>query len=246
MRNPNAKQLALRDPAMLALLIGSTSLRASSDFGGEFSQAGFNGGDFGGSSDFGDDYGDESFGDEYGNDVGTDFGDDYGAEFGKRGGGPSHAALVALWNKKRAATARTSRRELMLEPNKGSSAKIERYVFTLSQPIVIGTAVALNMSSNPDTSIRPQRVTMNAPIPMFAFISELKVANVSVTVGGTNTDAFDFNAGGVGQALDMPTLSPANRATLLGNYTGLVPPGIPGGLSTFLTASFKGPASIVA
>jgi hypothetical protein len=74
---------------------------------------------------------------------------------------------------------------------------------------------------------------------------EIKVANVSVTVGGTQ-DAFDYSAIGVEQSLDMPTLSPANRATVLGNYTGFVPPGYVALAAYTFCASFKGPAQIVA
>jgi len=105
--------------------------------------------------------------------------------------------------------------------------------------LVLGVAGAINATGQPDTNIRPQRCTMNAPQPGFATIAEIKVANVSVSVGGTQ-DAFDYSALGVGQSLDMPTLTPANRATVLGNYTGFVPPGYVGGAPYTFCASFKG------
>jgi hypothetical protein len=47
-------------------------------------------------------------------------------------------------------------------------------------------------------------------------------------------------------SLDMPTLSPANRATVLGFYTGFIPPGFVLGAAYTFVASFKGPATIVA
>jgi hypothetical protein len=135
---------------------------------------------------------------------------------------------------------------MLLEPNKGSAIKVERYTFSVNQALVLGVALGLTtMTGQPDTNIRPQRVTMNAPTPGFCSITELKVANVSVTVGGI-ADAFQFSAIAVGQTLDMPTLSPANRATVLGAYTGFVPPGFVGGSAYLFTASFTGPASIVA
>ncbi len=137
-------------------------------------------------------------------------------------------------------------RGTLLEPNKGSSIKVERYSFTIDQNITLGTTVALNMTGQPDTTIRPQTVTMNAPTPMFATISTIKVANVSVTVGPGNEDAFNYNANGWGRSLDMPTLSPANRATVVGSYTGFVPPGFVAATAVSFNASFKGPASIVA
>jgi hypothetical protein len=103
---------------------------------------------------------------------------------------------MALWHKHQTMHAHTQHRELILEPNKFSTVKIERYRFPLNQTIVLGTPVALNLSSQPDVKIRPQRLTSNAPVPMFATLSEIKVANVAVTVGiyvdANGTDFFEF------------------------------------------------------
>jgi hypothetical protein len=233
---PNAQQLALRDPALAALMgvigTGANSFGAESDFGAEYV----------------DDMGEDDYGAEFGDD------DDYGAEFGAAAKGAikvprpaSQAQLVSLWKNVHAKKAVQSRREMLLEPNKGSSIKIEKYAFTVSQAITLGTAVAFTtLTGQPDTSIRPQRLTCNAPTPMFAFLQEIKVANVSVSVGSGLEDAYNYNANGVGQHLDMPTLSPANRMTILGSYTGYVPPGFVGGSAVFFSATVKGPASIVA
>jgi len=220
----NANALAMRDPAYAALL---EVLPSGSDFGSEYDGT------------------ESTFGDDMGDDYGAEFGDDYGAEFGAAAQPPSQAAMMAVWRRHAMEKANTHRRERLLEPNKGSEVKIERYSFSCNQTIILGVAVGLVMTNQPDTSIRPQRVTMNAPSPGFATITEIKVANVSVTVGGVE-DAFDYSAIAVGVGLDMPTLSPANRATVLGNYTGFVPPGFVGGTSYVFVANFKGPASIVA
>jgi hypothetical protein len=245
MRAPNASLLAARDPATMAVL-GLVASNFGSQFAGEFG------------ADFGDDYGDD-----YGDDTGIDFGDDVaaaiGAEFGDEVGAavaarvrkrPARSAVnpaaLAAWNKQRAMQAKSQRRASLLEPNKGSAVKVERYSFPISQALTIGTGVALVLQGSPDVNIRPQRVTMNSPCQMFAFVAEIKVANVSVTVGGGFEDAYDYNANGVGQSLDMPTLSPANRASVLGSYTGFVPPGMVIGFPTFFTVSFKGPASVIA
>ena len=228
---PNSKNLALRDPA-LATLMGAI---VGSDFGSNFG------------GEFGDEYGDD------GDDYGFEFGDDYGYDFAAdpapvkvaRPLAPPPAVAAKLWSKHRRDMSITERRQRLIEPNKGSKVKIERYAFSINQALTLGVAAAINASGQPDTNIRPQRVTMNAPSPGFVTINELKVANVSVTVGGIE-DAFGYNANGVGQSLDMPTLSPANRASCLGNYTGFVPPGFVGGASYLFCVSFKGPASIVA
>jgi len=234
---PNANQLAMRDPA-LAALMGIVAI-GGTNFGGDLARHSVHG-----ESDFGDDYGAE-----FGDDMGAEFGDDYGAEFGAaaapRSPRPSPQQLAALWNSHHQKKAHSAKRGALLEPNKGSDVKVERYAFSISQAITMGTAVALQLTGQPDTNIRPQRVTMNAPSPMFAFVSEIKVSNVSVTVGGGVEDAFNYGANGVGQSLDMPTLTPANRATVLGSYSGFVPPGFVGGSAVFFTATFKGPASIV-
>jgi hypothetical protein len=223
----------MRDPALAALLgaLPGSNFGTESDFGAEF----------------GDDVGDD-MGDDMGDDYGAEFGDDYGAEFGAAAlTKPSPQAALAAWRALRAKRGMTQHRGRLLEPNKGSAVKVERYAFTISQAITLGVATAFTtLTGQPDTTIRPQRVTMNAPTPMFAFIQEIKVANVSVTVGSGLEDAFNYNANGVGASLDMPTLSPANRATVLGAYTGFVPPGFVGGTPVNFSVSFRGPASIVA
>jgi hypothetical protein len=225
-KNPNARQLAMRDPA-LAALMGVVAMSGS---------------DFGHDSSYGSDFGAE-FGDDFGTEFGTDFGDEFGAD--APAGRPTEAQAMALWNKHHKQAAHTQRRERLLEPNKGSAVKVERYSFSINQAIVLGVASALTLTGQPDTSIRPQRVIMNAPSPGFVTVSEIKVANVSVTVGVTE-DAFGYSAIAVGSHLDMPTLSPSNKATVLGNYTGFVPPGFVGGAAYLFVASFQGPASIVA
>ncbi len=231
---PTSRQLAMRDPALAALMgaVGNNS----SDFGTEDSN-------------------------EFDADFGVEFGDDYGVEFA---GYPNFAAdpvgaatdhpfapqnqaqTLAMWNQARQEAAMTASRARILEPNKGSKVKIERYAFSVNANLVLGTASpGFTASGQPDTNIRPQRVTMNAPGYGFVQVTEIKVANVSVTVGGID-DAYNYNANGVGQSLDMPTLSPSNRATVAGNYTGYVPPGFVGGTAYLFVASFKGPASVIA
>lgn len=223
---PSSKTLALRDPA-LAALMGAIP---GADFGGEF------GYEFG--EDLDVDY----------PSVGYEFGDDYGDVYGADAAPaavPPPSVAAKLWAKHRQDSAISERRARLIEPNKGSKIKVERYAFAVNQTLTLGTSATLSASGQPDTNIRPQRVTMNAPAPGFCTITEIKVANVSVTVGGTQ-DAFDFSSLGVGQSLDMPTLTPANRASVLGSYTGFVPTGYNNGSSFTFCCSFKGPASIVA
>lgn len=240
MRAPTASLLARRDLASLAIL-GVVPATFGSTFGAEFGDE--TGVDIG--AEFGDDTGAE-----FGDDMGDEYGDDVGAGprrvVRRRPAARPNPQMIAAWNAKKAQVARTQRRASILEPNRGSAVKVERYVFTISTALTIGTPAGLAITGNPDTTIRPQRVTMNAPTPMFCFINEIKVANVSVTVGSGAEDAYNYGAQGVGQQLDMPTLSPANRATVLGTYSGYVPPGFTAGMVTQFSVSFRGPASVIA
>jgi hypothetical protein len=191
----------------------------------------------------------DDFGAEFGDDAGAEFGDDdYGAEFG--GGppaAPSQAQLMSLWNARKAKYGHARRRELLLDPNRGSAAKIEQYVFPLSQNVIIGVASGVILDGAPDCTFRPQRLTLVVPTPGFMTISDIKMANVSVSIGPGQIDAFQFNSNGVGQRMDLPTLTPANRARISGDYTGFsggFPVLSPPSFSYLVSATFIGPASL--
>jgi hypothetical protein len=75
-------------------------------------------------------------------------------------------------------------------------------------------------------TIRPQKLICNVPCPGFVSLLSIQTANVAVTVGNA-TDAYSYSAGAAGSFLDCPTLSPANRVIIAGNYSGLCPNGRP-------------------
>jgi hypothetical protein len=237
----NYKQLAHRDPAMAILMLGATAATGvhGADFGSEFS------------AEFGTDFSAEFCADP--NEMfAAGEGDDYGAEFGAaavvaQARKPTAAQALAAYHALTARKQHTSKRAMLLSPNANSTAKVERYSFTVSEEIELGNdSTFTDLSDQPDTTIRPQVVTMNAPTPMFAFVNNIKMANVSITVGSGEEDAYNYNANGWGKSLDMPTLSPSNRATINGRYTGYLPPGFVGGTVVPFSVNFKGPASIVA
>lgn len=230
---PNAQQLSLRDPAAAALL----GIIQGANFGVETSQFG---------ADFG--YGDFS---PMGDEMGADFGDEWGADFGAAAAlaaapAPSSQQLVALHRQKVARNVVSAKRAALLEPNKHSDVKVERYSFGLSQAIVIATSVAISLTGNPSVDIRPQRICTNVPGPNFVFLTLIQVANVVVTVGNGVEDANDYAANAVGTILDLPTLSTQTPARVTGNYLGFVPPAYVVGSASFFTTSFKGWANIVA
>ena len=244
----DANELAMRDPALAALMgvMGS-------DFGTDVDPVLVEGGaDFG--VDFGDDWDDSSYGggaQGYGSEYGESmFGADisFGADApaaaaAQHGATPQGRAIIAAHVQKQA---HRNSRALLLEPNKYSDLKVERYTFAVNATITaLGTAGALSGSNSPDVNFRPQRVTANVVSPGMVFITDGRVANVSFTVGG-QIDAWQWNANAVGQHLDVPTLTPANKATFSATYTGLVPAPLSGTGAFSFSLAFTGPASIVA
>jgi hypothetical protein len=57
-------------------------------------------------------------------------------------------------------------------------------------------------------------------------------------------DANTFSGQSVGVTIDAPTLSPAQRASVLGLTTVLVPPGYVAGAAFIFSAQFIGPATM--
>ena len=209
-------QLVQRDLGLAALMGGI----AGNDFGNEF---GFG---FGDDEDFGDD--------DYGDDVG----------FGGPAVRPSPQALATAWKKHNAAKHHHSKRIAKLDPNMHSPTKVERYSFSLSQDLTLGTATTLNtnMSGSPDTTFRPQVITANVPTPGFVYFTGIRMANVNVTVGPGSEDAYNYSGPAWGRSMDMPTLTPANRATVTGASTTFIPPGYVSAATFTLSVNFKGPS----
>jgi hypothetical protein len=146
-------------------------------------------------------------------------------------------------------TAYTEHREMVLEPNKGSNVKIERYSFPLAQALTLGAAGAQvfnTLFGTPSVYIRSQRITANAPTPGFAYFQNIQTGNVGALVGAVGEDAFSYSALAYDSHLDLPTLAPGIPVSIQGNYTGFVPPGFVGGAPFLFTVSFKGPASMTA
>lgn len=231
-----AHDIAMHDPAYAALTgdLGSDmGSEYSASYGADLEPDQFEGVDFG-----------VGFGDEDGYDL-----DDEGVAsiFGQAPAPPlPPAAVHKIVHHHLRRNHLRERRLMLLEPNKGSELKVERYAFGITITITaLGTSQSLSGSNSPDVNFRPQRVTANVPSPGFIVITDGRVANVSFTVGGT-IDAWMWNANAVGESLDIPTLTPANKASVSGTYTGLVPLPFTGTGSFLFCLSFSGPASIVA
>ena len=158
---------------------------------------------------------------------------------------PAHAHHAhAAWQLQNPSS--TMSRTLLLDPNRDSIVKVERYSFSFSPSsnLVLGTASNIvPFTQQPSTSIKGQRVIMNAPVPGFVLISSLQVANVNVLVGGTE-DAYTYSAGAQGVVLDLPRLDPQNRATSAGAYTGVLPSGYTQGNSFQFIITLQGPSTL--
>ena len=253
---PNSKTLAMReisrDPA-LASLFGVLADQPTSAVHGDASF----GNDFGG--------GNNGFGAEY-----YGYGGDFGADPTVAPVSPQAMALpvnhpahplhpsqaantMAILHQHSQGVARTSQREMLLDPNKGSSTKVERYSFSVAASNdtsgnaltiggLAGGAQPFSASTQPSVTIRPQRFVTNSPFQGVFLLSGLQVANVNAFVGDIE-DAFNFGSAAVGVHLDLPTMSPANKVTMSGSLQPFTPPGFSAQPYT-LTMSFSGPATI--
>ena len=83
-------------------------------------------------------------------------------------------------------------RELLLDPNKYSRLKVERYSFTLIQAFIFGTPADLNTTLQPACKMRPDRIVTNIPIPFMMELDTLQVSNVNVLIG-SGEDAWVYN-----------------------------------------------------
>ena len=158
--------------------------------------------------------------------------------------GPPAAESAAMWA---AESSETARRARILDPNEHSRLKLERYSFSLSpaENFSLGTGpTQFEATLQPNTRIRAQRVVTNAPCENFVILDALQIANVNVFVG-TSEDAWTYNPRAQGVMLDLPTLDPANRATVSGSYTGILPANFAADFSFQFIVTFQGPSTMV-
>ena len=240
-KNPNSNVLMHRDLAAAALM--GAIARNGADFGADFGDEMY--GDFGG--EFGDD-----MAADIAAEVAADFGDDVGAAVAQaitaRKAAPltrTNAPQMAAWNKMRAVQRKSQSRAALLNPNAGSTVKVESYELPMSEAIVIGTALTfMGLSTTPQTKFKPNALVCNAPIPGFAFIQDIKAANVSASVSNFLTDAYNYNANATRSTIHLPTLEPQTTVSITGQYTGAIPPGVLAGTPSQFCATLYGPSNL--
>lgn len=188
------------------------------------------------------------FGDDYGFGE-PDYGDDYGFGKAKHPAHPSHPKAShhhAAAHAHIQASHSTEARSLLLDPNRGSTVKVERYSFSFSPTTALVLGTASNQGTytqQPSASIKGQRVVMNAPAENFVFVQGLQIANVNVIIGGQE-DAVTYSGKSQGVVLDLPRLDPQNRATASSSYTGSLPPGFTAGANFIFVVTLQGPATL--
>lgn len=227
--NPNARQLAMRDVALMAAL-----------------GIGFHGNDFGHeqapqSYAHVPDFGHENFGSDFGLDALPGMTPGL-IQAASPMPAPTPQAMQALWAAHATQAAHTQVRESILEPNKRSTLKVQRYAMGISSSITLGTTTPVTAQGTPQTKFRAQRVTTNAPETGFVILTAIQVANVNAIIFGV-VDAFDWNANGQDQHLDLPTITPGTQLSFAGTYTGDLAGRT--GPYTFIV-TFKGPADLAA
>ena len=242
--NPNASSLAMRDPAYAALMGAMPGVDYGYETGVEDPYAG--------------QYDDADFGEGVSSyDVSRNIGFGFGLDHGAEPAPPAHIAppghpaarmhpheVHHAIHQHHLHRHHTERRESLLDPNRHSTTKIERYSFSIPAPaFALGTPSAIAVTLQPNTDIRPQRVLFNAPVYNFVLLTYLQVANVNVFVG-TTEDAGNYNNQSQGVMLDLPTVKTQYRVSYAGNYTGLIPPGFANNFSYTFMATCQGPSTM--
>ena len=239
--NPNKEILARRDVAT-ATLMGAIAQGAL--FGSEVAMG----------AAFGNEYYNPS--DRFGG-VAAEIAAEFGEEAGQKvqaalaraphhgQGGMAHPDMHRAWQHMNRMYERSAERSVLLDPNRDSTIKVEHYELPLAEDIIIGTQhIFTALSTNPQTEFKPTSLVMNAPTPMFAFITDIKAANVSAHVSTFATDAYNFSALATRSHVHLPKLLPQNTVSVQGYYSGLTPPGFLGGTTTTFTATFYGPSTM--
>jgi len=253
----HSRELALRDPAASALFGQTADFGSDADYGDDIEEL-----------DADDEFGDDD--DEFGDDDEYEEEADMGAVKAvkryaikraapratvrrapartviRRVAKPQVSAALAARNARimQANRARMAR-VMRLDPNHGSSLKIERFRLQMSQGIAIATAEVISVTANSAVTFKPEKLVCNAPCPGFITLANIQASNINSLVGSGVVDAYDFNANALNLDMELPKLSPAHRVSITGNYTGITPVGYIAAAAFTSTFTFIGHAKMV-
>lgn len=227
----NSRMLAMRDPALAALM----GADGGDDFGADARDAFSPGGAY----DFGQDPYGGYMGYEFGADVPAGVASTMATSVAPR---PTADQLMQVWNQHHLKLHKMNQRVGLLDPNGDSPLKVEGYDFSLEFDFALGTGGAFNVSDSPDTVLKPIKITANVPTPNIVLLNEIKVANVDILIGGAQ-DAFNYGAQVNGQHIRMPKVLPSNKIRMAGTATTFAPSPFTTGTFHFIL-SFQGPATV--
>jgi hypothetical protein len=113
------------------------------------------------------------------------------------------------------------------------------FALSVSHELVLGEPCRFNLSSSTDILFTPEQLHLNVPCMGLVLVHEVKICNVSMTVGTGAIDAIAYSKGEM--RLGGFEMYPANHVSLICEYTGYVPVGYSLGQKYTFSATFKGP-----
>lgn len=145
----------------------------------------------------------------------------------------------------------THERVALLDPNRNSDIKIERYVFSLN-PVQFSQGEGLKWGvlngwtafKSPQVPFRAERLVLNVPIRGLVYLNTIQAANINAQIGGI-ADAYSFNANSQ-NAISLPVLLPQNTMQVAGTWTNVVPSPYRENIEFVLCIDFFGWATIIA
>lgn len=123
-----------------------------------------------------------------------------------------------------------------------SAQKPPWYSFSLSHELLLGEPCKFVLDGMSDVTFNPEQLQFNTPCPGFVLVREIKVCNVSMTISSGSLDSIAYTKGEM--RLGGIQMLPANRASLICEYTGCVPEQYVIGQKYTFCATFKGFGSI--
>jgi len=112
------------------------------------------------------------------------------------------------------------------------------FALSVSHELVLGEACNFALNSSTDILFTPEQLHLNAPSMGLVLVREIKICNVSMMVGTGAIDAFAYSKGEL--RLGGFEMYPANRISLICEYTGYVPVGYNLSQKYTFSATFKG------
>jgi len=128
----------------------------------------------------------------------------------------------------------------------GTASKLGAFCLPINQKIVIGRPLEhlKELLGYADTFFRIERVTCNSPCEGFVYFSELKAANIHLTIGNGLVDSFDYSSVSSRRPnLSLKNVIPAGgQVSVFGRYSGFVPKGLVSGAEFNFNVTFHGTA----